>query len=144
VAIVEASREEPKITRLRMTHVAGGMSEVLLSIHAEPDQQGESYLFQAGSHVAKLAVRLEKTVRQSGPRVPDFGVESEPVAGVRRKFWCTHSEDTRRGRNEPGAARTDAGRGLIFWLRHLEGQGELPDRGHLYVHLEAEQIDRNA
>jgi len=65
VVTVEASREERSITRLRMNHVHGGQSEVVLGVHAEREQQGESYVFRAGSHLAQLDVRLETTVRRA-------------------------------------------------------------------------------
>ena len=64
VVTVEASREERGITRLRMTHGNGGESELVLGLHEEPEQQGESYVFRAGSYVSKLDVRLETKVRR--------------------------------------------------------------------------------
>jgi hypothetical protein len=64
VVTVEASPEEPSITRLRMTHMNGGKSEIVLGVRAEAEQQGESYVFRAGSHVAELDVRLDTKVRR--------------------------------------------------------------------------------
>ncbi len=57
VTAVEATREEPKITRLGLTHANGGRSDVALSFHAEPAAQAESYLFRAGGHAARVEVR---------------------------------------------------------------------------------------
>lgn len=64
VATVEASREEQSVTRLRMTHGNGGKSEIVLSVHAEPAQQGESYIFQADGAASQLKVRLETNMRR--------------------------------------------------------------------------------
>jgi predicted dehydrogenase len=57
VVAVEAKRQEPKITLLRLTHVNGGQSDVALSFHAEPAAQGESYCFRSGSQTATVDVR---------------------------------------------------------------------------------------
>ena len=64
VLTVEASRVEPGAIRLRMTHSNVGKSEAVMSFHAEPEQQGESYVFQAGDHISQLNVRLETKARR--------------------------------------------------------------------------------
>jgi len=57
VVAVEAMREEPKITLLRLTHDNGGQSDVALSFHAERAAQGESYTFRSDGRSATVAVR---------------------------------------------------------------------------------------
>lgn len=64
VVTVDAFREDPSIVRLRMTHGNGARSEIAMSLYAEPEQQGESYVFRAGGHASDLAVRLETKVRR--------------------------------------------------------------------------------
>lgn len=56
VATVEATREEPRITHLRLVHVDGGQSDVGLSLHAEPADQGEFYEFRDATDMAQLNV----------------------------------------------------------------------------------------
>jgi predicted dehydrogenase len=64
VATTAASTDERNTIQLRMTHINGAESEIAMSLFAEPEQQGESYVFRAGSHVSRLNVRLETKVRR--------------------------------------------------------------------------------
>jgi predicted dehydrogenase len=56
VVAVAATPDEPKITRLRLTHLDGRQSDVALSFHAGRAAQGESYIFRSASRVARLEV----------------------------------------------------------------------------------------
>jgi predicted dehydrogenase len=56
VAAVEATREEPRITRLHLIHINGAQTNLALSLHAESAEQGEFYLFHTESNVAQLNV----------------------------------------------------------------------------------------
>lgn len=54
VVTVEASRPEPQLTRLRMTHAGGACSDISLSLHAAPPAQVHFYDFRAGAHTTRL------------------------------------------------------------------------------------------
>lgn len=64
VLTVDAVRDERSTVRLQMIHGNGAQSQIVLGLHAEPEQQGESYVFRADSYVSQLNVRLETKVRR--------------------------------------------------------------------------------
>jgi predicted dehydrogenase len=66
VATVSATRDAARVTWLRLVHVDGGRSEVAMSLHADPADHGEEYVFRAGPSEAPL-------ILSAAPRFAAYG-----------------------------------------------------------------------
>jgi predicted dehydrogenase len=66
VAAVSATRDAARVTRLRLVHVNGAVADVAMSLHADPADHGEAYVFRAGPREAPL-------IMSAAPRLAAYG-----------------------------------------------------------------------